>query len=123
VRYINRLDIPTPTDEPVHLATYLTTFFVRPQIDGLPPNPMADFSLSCTIPLGVDQLKLVLNVASIPSPLVKTTSFVLDLDVSREVDVPQREDVIWEIINRIRGIKNLVFESSITDAARALFTQ
>jgi len=84
---------------------------------------MNNFAVNMQFPLAAGDLKLILNVGSIPSPLVKMTSFLLDLDVSIEQNLPSTDEAIWARINEIRAQKNMVFEAAITDKARALFGQ
>jgi uncharacterized protein (TIGR04255 family) len=45
----------------------------------------------------------------------------LDIDVSRQREVPQHDEEIWALIDRIRDYKNHIFEESITEAAREIF--
>src|SRR5262249_28037257 len=76
VRYINRLDIRTESDEQiVRLDKYLT---VTPRVPPVGLPPMSHFTVNTENPLGIDHCKLILNLGSIPSPLVKTASFLLD---------------------------------------------
>lgn len=120
VRYVNRIDIPTPTEPSIELDDYLTVSPRMPTDAGLPP--MNQFAVNTVAPIGIDGCRLILNVASTPSPLVKTASFVLDIDVAVEHDPPQNEDAIWDLLNRIRGHKNNIFESCLTPRTRALFS-
>ena len=64
---------------------------------------------------------LALNTATVAPPLIGFVSLALDLDVFREANLPQRDDDLWDIVNRMRGHKNRIFESCITDRARTLF--
>jgi uncharacterized protein (TIGR04255 family) len=48
-------------------------------------------------------------------------SVVLDIEISRRVDVPQAEDGLWTFMEELRAAKNQLFEGSITDKARGLF--
>jgi uncharacterized protein (TIGR04255 family) len=57
----------------------------------------------------------------VPPPLVDHASVILDIDVSRAGDPPQKDDEIWALIDRIRVHNNQVFEESVTDKARELF--
>lgn len=117
VRYVNRIDVP---GDHVLISDYMTFGLVLPPL-GLPP--LASFAINAAMPLGKDDCRLILNGGSTASPLVNVTSFILDLDVSRESDLPQNEDGLWELADRIRGHKNTVFEACITDRARELFNK
>jgi uncharacterized protein (TIGR04255 family) len=119
VRFTNRLDIPMRSQEPIDLDEYLTVSPRLAPIEGL-SQPMDQFAVNARAPLGKDNCQLILNVGSIPSPLVATGSFLLDIDVSTET-APQNDDAIWSLISRIRDYKNEIFEMAITDKARELF--
>jgi len=79
--------------------------------------------MNVLVPLGKDELKLVLNAGSVQSPVIGHQSLILDLDISRETNLPKDGDSLWEFINQIfRPRKNEVFETCITDKTRALLT-
>jgi uncharacterized protein (TIGR04255 family) len=48
-------------------------------------------------------------------------SFSLDIDVWRQVDVPQKDNDVLELLGKMRDAKNQLFETFITDKARDLF--
>jgi uncharacterized protein (TIGR04255 family) len=120
VRYINRIDIPLKGAQMVAAEDYLR--FVPRSPDEL-REPMSSYAMQVVRPLGADDCQLVLNSSTVPSPLIGFASFVLDLDVYREANLPRRDDEIWALLERMRNHKNRVFESCITNAARALFDQ
>ena len=117
VRYINRLDIPSETDASLNVEDYLN---VSPHSPGELARPMSSFTMQIVKPLD-DDCMLALNSGTVVPPLIGFASLALDLDVFREVDLPRRDEDLWALINRIRDHKNRVFESCITDRARALF--
>jgi uncharacterized protein (TIGR04255 family) len=55
------------------------------------------------------------------SPLERHFSVLLDIDVVREVDVPQKDNEIWKELDLMRTHKNRIFEECVTDSARKLF--
>jgi len=123
VRYVNRIDIPNPTEESITIEEYLQySLRFPPAAAAAGIGPLGHFAVNVEVPLGKDKCKLILNASSAPSPLVKTVSFILDLDVSLEVDLPQSDDALWAFVGRMREHKNFVFETCITDRARALFS-
>lgn len=117
VRYINRIDIPA---EAINIDDYLT-FSIKGPALALPP--MSSFTINEARPLGKDDCHLILNAGLVPSPLVKTTSLLLDVDISRGTDLPQNDEDLWAFVDRIREHKNFVFEGCITDRARELFSK
>ena len=116
VRYLNRLDVPT--EAPVSVDDYLTFTIKGPPLD-LPP--MHSFAIQEARPLGKDHCQLVLNAGLVPSPLIRTMSLLLDIDVSRMDELPQNDEGLWAFVDRVREYKNLIFEACITDRARELF--
>jgi uncharacterized protein (TIGR04255 family) len=91
----------------------------------LPPSldlGIVHFAMNTVVPLGKDGLSLVLNAGSTPSPIIGNQSLILDLDLSRELDLPANDNDLWTFINTIRAHKNEVFEACITDKTRALLS-
>lgn len=82
---------------------------------------MVSYAMQMSGLLEEDSCRLVINSSLAPSPLVDYISVVLDIDVSRAGDPPQKDDEIWALIDRIRLHKNHIFEESVTDKARELF--
>jgi uncharacterized protein (TIGR04255 family) len=116
VRFINRIDIPAARGEEVKVADYLR---VRPEVPAV--KRMVSYAMQISAPLEEDNCRLVINSGLVPSPLVDYISMLLDIDISRTGDPPQKDDEIWALIDRIRAYKNHVFEESVTDKARELF--
>lgn len=116
VRYINRIDIPC--DEPiVKHEEYLNIYPNVPDIFG----PLTAYAIQTEVFMEDLECKLIINSAAVPSPILNYASFVIDQDIVRDAGVPQKDDDIFELIERIRVRKNEVFELSVTDRARALF--
>jgi uncharacterized protein (TIGR04255 family) len=117
VRFINRLDVPVEEGE-IRLDDYVR---VTPGI----PIPMAsevlDSNLVIVAGLPESDLRIRIQVGGVESPLIGHKSFLLDLDVYRDHDVPQEGEPLWGLLAQMRDVKNSVFESLVTDKARALF--
>ena len=116
VRYINRLDIPTAAR--IELADYLT---VQPSLPRELDTGIDHFAMNLTIPLGAKGERLIINAGSVASPIIGNQSLIVDIDVSRDTDLPQDDDSLWSYISSLRDVKNRVFEACITDKTRALF--
>ncbi len=116
VRYINQIDIPAATAQTVKIPSYLRIY---PETGEM--KVLTGYAMQLSGPLGEDSCGLVIHSSLVPSPLVDHMSIVLDVDISRENDVPQKDDEIWVLIDRIRMHKNHIFEASVTDRARELF--
>jgi uncharacterized protein (TIGR04255 family) len=120
VRYINRIDVSNPEDRPIPIDDFLIFRPVFPTFEG--SQGVDSFAINGSMPIANSQFRLILNAGSTVSPLVKTTSFLLDLDISQEIDLPKSDDALWSLIDQIREVKNRIFEASITDSARRLFS-
>lgn len=116
VRYINRIDIPLE-GEIVEHEKYLGIF---PNITSK-FGPLSAYAVQVEIFMKDLECRLNINSAAVPSPVLNHSSFVIDQDISREVNVPQKDDAILGLIEQIRSRKNEVFESCVTDQARELF--
>jgi uncharacterized protein (TIGR04255 family) len=118
VRFINRLDVPMRADGLVYEEEYVSLRIAAPDMLGpfLASALQAKFQatdIGCTINL---------NAGILDSPLAGHISILLDIDVSRERNVPSKDDEMLDLLDKIRVRKNEVFEACVTDKARALFS-
>ncbi len=120
VRYVNRIDVDTKDKPLIRVEDYINVWPRSPEELG---EPMSGYAMQILRPLGADDCSLVMTSAIVPSPLVEFTSFVLDLDVYRDINIPKRDDELLALLDKMRHHKNRVFESCITDRARAIFNQ
>lgn len=118
LRYVNRIDIPVRDGEVINIEDYLNYVPRSPEAFR---RPMSTFLVQTNRPLDADDCSVMLLSTTVPSPLINTLSLALDLDVYRETDIPKREDDLWALIGRMREHKNNIFESCVTERARALF--
>lgn len=116
VRYINRIDIPVMDN----ITKYEEFLNVYPK---LPDNldPVLGYAVQVAMELKDIDCLLKINSAVVPSPILDHVSFVLDLDISKEIDPPQSDKDICDLLNKIRIQKNVIFETCISDRARELF--
>lgn len=116
VRYINRLDIPIsgPT---IEQGQYLNIF------PKLPPEIVNIEAYAIQVVRSETDIKcrLQMNSANMPSPIANHISFLVDQDIIRQVDVPQSDEDIFDLLDAIRLKKNSIFESCITNKSRELF--
>jgi uncharacterized protein (TIGR04255 family) len=120
VRYINRIDVPNPDEKPVPIDDYLVFRPVFPEFEGW--QGIETFAINGSTGIANSPFKVILNAGSTPSPLVRTVSFLLDIDISQEGNLPHNDDSLWALIDEIRSLKNRIFEASITDLSRELFS-
>jgi len=116
VRFINRIDIPIEGPIVEH-EKYLNIY---PHVSDK-YGALSAYAVQAQIFMDDMRCKLLLNSASIPSPLLNTASFLIDIDISRDIEVPQKDEDILNLVSSIRPRKNDVFESCVTDLSRGLF--
>lgn len=116
VRYINRIDIPMReqhVDHESYLNVYPRLPDIIPHVGGYAVQAVSSFEdIGC---------KLTLNSAVVPAPILDHVSFIIDQDIVCEIEPPQSDRAIFQLLNKIRTKKNAVFEACVTDRARELF--
>lgn len=119
VRYINRLDIPIMTTANLDFSEYLKYF---PNVPMFSSKPLTGFIAQATVPTEQEHWNVSLTSTILnPPPLINTVSIVLDIDLFRMENIPGNERDLWECIESVRALKNMIFETCITDATRRLF--
>ena len=116
VRYINRLDIPADGPVVAH-ERYLNLSARSPDDLG----PTTTYAIQATFQSAQVNGSIVINSGVVPSPLEGRLSIMLDIDVSRENSLPQKDEDLLLLLQDFREEKNRVFEACITDRARELF--
>ena len=119
VRYINRIDIPFRKGDIIDIEDYLTVFPKYPEPHLL--RSFTEYTIQIKGPFSIEGFNLIINTNVVKSPLIDHFSIVLDLDLSPQGDIPERNDQVWEMINQMREYKNNAVEMCITDKARELF--
>jgi uncharacterized protein (TIGR04255 family) len=116
VRYINRIVIPGSS---VELYDYFT---VTPRIPSdFPYQDMLNFSSSVTISIPDHKALAIVKQAPALNPHPGTTSIILDIDVFRNERVRLNEFPLWETLDKLRDLKNKIFETSLLPKAKELF--
>lgn len=116
VRYINRIDIPVE-NEIVDHRNYLTIYPNFPQKF----TPLTAYGVQTVTDMADIKSVLRINSGAVPSPLINYASFLIDIDIVRATEVPQKDEEIYQLLEQIRTRKNEVFESCVTDHARDIF--
>lgn len=116
VRFINRIDIPNDGDL-VYESEYVNIY------PKLPENLQPTIGYSIQMRKNIEHIESVLTLSSaiVSSPVPDHISIIIDQDIARNVNLPQRTQTIVDFLNSVRTEKNNVFESCITDKARELF--
>jgi uncharacterized protein (TIGR04255 family) len=114
VRYINRLELPLPV---LDFKDWLRTV---PEVSPDMTQNLNTMVLQFQNP--ETDLLAVLNFteAIVPPTSPQFCSIVLDIDLFREVDLPNDEVGIWSLLDKFRERKNKIFEACITDQTRRL---
>ncbi len=115
VRYINRFDIPCETK-----INYEDYFRTVPQIPPELDTGLAGYLMQLIIPQ--QDLKAVAILTQTPTapPQPNIVSLILDIDLYREIDVPQDDPSILDLFESFRKRKNHLFEMSLQEKAREL---
>ena len=87
----------------------------------MPQGTLASFLMQLVMPQPDAQATAIVTEAMLRPPRPDCVSVLLDIDVYRDTTVPNDEEEIWNYFERLRLLKNDLFESSITDRSRDLF--
>jgi len=116
MRFINRIDIPGEAGGFPH-GQYVSAY------PNFPPDIGRALGHAINAQFYLDDIEanLILNIARTESPLPEHAAMLLDIDITRVFSSPPSKSVIFEILDQFRLKKNGIFESCITEQARALF--
>lgn len=116
IRYINQIVIPQPT---VELNDYLTT---PPQIPpGLPFQDIGHFFTRTEIPIPDLKVKAIVIQAPAREKSPDSVALTLDIDVFKNERFPANTSILWENLDRLRDLKNMIFEACLHQRAKELF--
>ena len=113
VRYINRFDIAAGGK--INYEDYFRTVpKIPPELD----TGLTGYLMQLVLPQ--QDLKAVAVITQTPSkaPDPNVFSLVLDIDLFREVEIPQDEEGLWALLEQFRERKNFIFENCMGDKAR-----
>jgi uncharacterized protein (TIGR04255 family) len=118
LRYVNRLELPLPFSD---FKEYLLTV---PEVAPTLPQALSNFFMQLQIPQVDIQAMLILNQQLLPQvfqgPQPTIAPVLLDIDLFKEIDLPQNEEGVWNLLEQLHSKKNETFEGCITDKTRAL---
>jgi uncharacterized protein (TIGR04255 family) len=116
-RYINRLDIPAAPGTIIKTEDYL---LLEPRVPSEVPH-LSEFSVNFRGSVPEIEGQVIVQSGTVLSPLIDHTSLLLDIDLFKEQNLPQRDREIWDVLTNLRVQKNTLFEAFVTDRARELF--
>lgn len=116
-RYINRIDIPTQAGHATNAKDYILA------APDLPAEAAAvdAYSLQLSMPVPAIAGHAVVRTGPVTSPLIDHTSLLLDIDLYRDQNLPQKDADLVQLLEEIRLQKNYLFEAFITARAREIF--
>ena len=114
LRYINRLDLPLLFE---YFKDYLRTV---PEVSPELPQGLSGYFMQLQIPQEDLSSLLILNQAVIPAPMPDVVSVLLDIDLFREIDLPDDYSALWDVLEQLHTRTDQVFEACITDRTREL---
>jgi uncharacterized protein (TIGR04255 family) len=112
LRYVNRINIPLPFD-------YFNDYIVNmPPIPDCLPQTFRNFFMQIDVPSenGLN----VLITETIDDASETNLPFILDIDVSKTVE-DNNFDIVKDF-DEMRIMKNMIFEASVTDKTKQLFS-
>jgi uncharacterized protein (TIGR04255 family) len=117
VRFINRIDLRADREGIVEYEQYLNLHI------SLPEDFPSIFDYNLEFVTSVDDIGCGVRVRSgiAEAGVPGGTSFLLDIDVWRQDEVPQKDAEVLSLLGEMRIAKNRLFETFITDEARTLF--
>ena len=115
VRYINRINIPLPLHD---FKDYLRTV---PEVSPDLPQRLSGYLMQLAMPLEDIRGRGLITETIIPPPNPNLVSILLDIDVYVPSTLPSDSELMWEIFDKLRDKKNLVFNACLTAKAKELF--
>lgn len=116
LRYVNQLDIPMP------MRDFRDFIRLYPEVSSDLPQQLAGFFVQVQIPQDDLGAMLILNEAMVPPPRPDVASVVLDIDVFKPGLKLESDDEVWDVLEKLRLRKNLIFEGCITNNMRELIS-
>lgn len=116
VRYINRIELPLPiTDFDEYLGA-------PPNIPRDIPQMVSQFFSRVIVFDQVSSASIVVTQAIEPADLTRNVlPLILDIDVAREDSFDPAGNEHWDLLDRLRDLKNNAFFGSLTDKALEIF--
>jgi len=116
VRYINRIVVP---EAQVEADKY---FSLHPNIPIGIPEAVVGMLMQLRFEFSdAPGVGCIVNLGLTDAAQDEGLAFLLDIDVFGTINVAPRRSDLWERLEFLRGVKNRMFEASITDKARELF--
>jgi len=115
LRYINQLVLPSTGED---LKKYISTF---PEISGKFNSIPKELFMRLVLPQNDLETTAILTEAFGSTQKEGSLTLTFDIDVFQEKNLVPTSEKIWEAFEKIRGIKNEIFFSSITEDTERLY--
>lgn len=114
LRYINRIEIPMPIRE---LSDYiLTTPEMAPEL----PQSLDSFFMRLVVRDPNSQAVAIITLTMEPVIDQKVLPLIFDIDVFREAVFNSNDNGIWDTMEKLHELKNIIFFKSITEKTKEL---
>jgi len=115
-RFINQIELPL---EGLDLDEYLSAPAVIPKTLS---QTFEQFLTRVVVPDEETGVHIAISQASgAVNPETQTLAILMDIDVYKEVELALASDQLWELLGKMRDIKNRAFFGSLTEKAIDLF--
>jgi uncharacterized protein (TIGR04255 family) len=116
LRYVNRIELTLPLND---LKDWLQTF---PEIGSDAGPDFSHFFMQVHVPqLDIGALAIINETIQPREIPPKAVYIMLDIDLTKNVDVPQDSKSLWEQFQILRDRKNKIFVGCITKKTEELF--
>ncbi len=116
LRYINRIELPVPFSD---FKEYVRTI---PEVASGIPQGLGSFFVRLVIPNeAIGATAIVTETIEPVQPGTNKLPLMFDIDVFKEASLSPTSPEVWEIMEKLRGYKNQIFDKSLTDKTKELF--
>ena len=118
VRYLNHISLPFPFPSKGGFSDYIK---LMPQIPEGINNSVDSFFIQINIANDEGDLKGIITETILPTNDINILNLLLDLSVVKQNDFDCEKEEMWDTFVKIRGYKNKIFLSCITEETEKLF--
>lgn len=115
IRTINRLELPIPVTDPSVFLQLL------PSMSSGVGADISSFFMQLQVPQPDLCAVAIITEAVEPTQDPSRLPVILDVDLWRRDDLPQDDDSLWALLDKMRHKKDDIFESCITEKTREMF--
>jgi uncharacterized protein (TIGR04255 family) len=117
VRYVNRVDVPLSDDSVSYYEEYIDAHIRLPEF----LEPTDGYGWRVEKHFIQEGMLAIIQSASGDPVIPGTGPFIFDIDVISKTEIPAKADDMFAKLEKMRDLKNKIFELSMTDKARMSF--